>query len=254
MQAASAGVAPAGGGGITDPTDIANLWVWLDADQITASNGDPLASWADQSGNSRTFTTFSSGSATYQTNVINTTMPAVLFGQDKAMQYTGALLETDATLANHAHSVVAVVQHTDSQDDTFFAQSTDTVGDGWYLRATGTDDEFNASTVRTLGGGVSDDVKTTGDANSVNTWHYLIYVSDGADITLRVDGTDFTGTRGVYNSGGADSGMRLGAERNTASYFYYFTGYIAELFAYNAVLTSQNITDIESYLTSKWGL
>lgn len=251
----SAGPAP-GGGGFTDPTDIAGLWVWLDADQITASNGDPLASWADQSGNSRDFSTFSSGSATYQTNVINTTMPAVLFGQDKAMRYTAALLDDDATVANHAHSVVAVVQHTDSQDDTWFSQASDTLSTGWYLRATGSDDEFQVSRARTGGGGVTDDLSTTGDANAVSTWHYVVYVSDGSSLTLRADGSEFTGTRAAYDDVGAasDSGMYLGAERNTASFFYYFTGYIAELFAYDVVLTSQNITDIESYLTTKWGL
>lgn len=71
------------------PTDIAGLQLWLDASQITGlGDGDPVATWPDESGNGNNATQPSSGARpTYQTNEING-LPIIRFdGVDDELSF-----------------------------------------------------------------------------------------------------------------------------------------------------------------------
>ncbi|MCX6024016.1 MAG: hypothetical protein NTZ05_20250 [Chloroflexi bacterium] len=60
------------------PTKIANLLVWLPADQLTGlSDGNSISTFTDQSGNGNNFT--ASGTVTYKVNIING-KPVARFG------------------------------------------------------------------------------------------------------------------------------------------------------------------------------
>jgi hypothetical protein len=71
--------ASGGGGGPTaiTPTDIAGLQSWLKADALVLSDGDPVGSWTDSSGNGNNWTE-ATNKPTYNTNQINS-LPAVTF-------------------------------------------------------------------------------------------------------------------------------------------------------------------------------
>lgn len=61
------------------PTDFANLGLWLKADALALSNGDPVASWTDSSGNARHATQGTGGKQPiFNTNVLNG-LPAITF-------------------------------------------------------------------------------------------------------------------------------------------------------------------------------
>lgn len=68
------------------PTDVAGCKIWVKADQITASDNDPIATWSDQSGNSNDFTQAVAGlKPLYKENILNS-LPAVRFdGSDDGM-------------------------------------------------------------------------------------------------------------------------------------------------------------------------
>jgi len=67
------------------PTDLATVIAWYKADQITASDADPLATWEDQSGNSHDLTAAGTARPVYRTLQVNS-LPAVDFdGTDDLM-------------------------------------------------------------------------------------------------------------------------------------------------------------------------
>jgi hypothetical protein len=79
------------------PTDIAGLETWLKADAISASDGDPVATWEDSHTSNKDAAQATSGSRpTYQTSEING-LPVVRFdGTDDFMTVAG-IVNNDAT-------------------------------------------------------------------------------------------------------------------------------------------------------------
>jgi hypothetical protein len=75
VEGVLAEIAPQLGGGIspTSPDDIADLEMWLNADDLDASlaDGDPVDTWADASGNSNDATQSGSARPTFKTSIIN---------------------------------------------------------------------------------------------------------------------------------------------------------------------------------------
>lgn len=54
------------------PIDLAGLQQWVRADALSLSDGDPVSTWPDDSGNSRDFTQATSGARpTFRTNIVN---------------------------------------------------------------------------------------------------------------------------------------------------------------------------------------
>jgi hypothetical protein len=60
------------------PTDFSGLIAWWKADSLSLSNGDPVSSWTDSSGNGNTATASLTLRPTYTTNVFGT-QPGVVF-------------------------------------------------------------------------------------------------------------------------------------------------------------------------------
>lgn len=76
------------------PDGLSNLEVWVKADQIAGlSNGDPLSTWQDQSGNGRDFTAAGAQRPTYNTNVQNG-LPGVNFTSTSGVGMTGVYVRS----------------------------------------------------------------------------------------------------------------------------------------------------------------
>lgn len=72
---------------LTDPTTITGCKLWLKADVLVLSDGDPVATWPDSSGLGNDATQATSGNRpTFQTNEINTSLPVVRFDGGDWMQ------------------------------------------------------------------------------------------------------------------------------------------------------------------------
>lgn len=64
---------------ITDPTDIADLSLWLRADSLSLSDGAFVNTWTDESPNARSFTAVDAEAPIFQTNELNS-LPVLEFG------------------------------------------------------------------------------------------------------------------------------------------------------------------------------
>lgn len=105
---------------IITPTDIPGLKIWLKADAIGGlSNGDPVGTWADQSGNGNDFTQATGGlQPLWETNQLNG-LPIVRFdGIDD-------VLHTTAPTGDGAWTCFLVIKSVDNSAEYIFE-----VGDG----------------------------------------------------------------------------------------------------------------------------
>jgi hypothetical protein len=234
---------PAGGGGGGDVT--AGLFWWYDAqDMGVFSDGDPVPTWPDQSGNANDASA-ATGTATYQphyhTGVING-HPGVLFhagtGNERGFTMPGTFNPTEAHLFI-VSKVVATSRPYQVGPGGFsvypeFPATTDGSG---VLK-----DTFGSSVQRNLG--------AIGIDTVTNGWLYHAHAKAGLwegdvnDVSLLFDPTNTT------SFGGHKLGMWLYGGVSVTM----FQGYIGEFRVYSGPLTSTEVDDITAFLADKWDI
>lgn len=81
-------------------------------------------------------------------------------------------------------------------------------------------------------------------------WHVMAVARSGTSATFYTDGAVVTaGAAGPISASGGGDILYTGARAGTTSYMQ---GKIAENLFYNRVLTTQELTDLHSYLRNKW--
>lgn len=226
--------APAAGGG-TLPTSLLGLQFWVKADAGTNCNTDTCAitSWNDQSGNANNLTC---SNVTFAASVVNS-LPSILG--------SGTAICTFATSINlqSAMTIFAVYKPTSTA-----AFGTLIAGGNSSFQWLTTD----ATTNYEQGGLRTDQAFLGGGSHPADTNAHQGMVSyDNTTFTLRLDrSADGSFTPGdspissnetVLFEDGATGGER-------------FTGHILEIFAFNRVLNSTEITQMETYLNGRYGL
>jgi hypothetical protein len=213
------------------PTDVANLKVWLKADQISLADNDPIDTWADQSGNALDVTASSTARPTYQTNELNS-LPIVRFDG-----INDALTRSSFTNLSQPNTIFCIRKHL----------------------STPTGHEIDGDTgagARNLVGYLSGPVYAlyagtvlSGGTLAVDTWELTEAVFNGGSSTLHVNGAStLSGAAGAQALGGV---LRIGGG-DGASFF--FGGDMAEVVIYNADIGSTNRGLVRAYLCSKWAL
>lgn len=220
---------PAAAGGFL-PTDLSGLDVWLKADAITGlSDSDPVTSWVDSSGNSNTASALSD-SPVYHASAINS-LPAVEFGiGTDHLTFGSNILSTQVTWFLVAYRVGGAVFQglfvTDAHS--IYASWT---GSNWGHYPGG------STFVDSL-----DDISTD--------YKIIASTSDGYDPVA-------TYSEGVLTNTGASDGI---ASRGTSAIggdpggTQPFFGFIAEVVAYNRILSGAEIAQVGGYLSSKYAL
>ena len=220
---------------ITDPTDIAGLGLWFDGDDassITISSGSSVSQWNDKSGNARHLT---QGTAARQP------------------QYTATLNGRDGLTFNTSQAYWMTVDFTPmTQPVTRFIVCQLNAGFGVTLHdsAAGFTSRMmfarysNNNLVLYAGGG--EPVVGTGDTN-VHLWT-TVY-NDTASIH-RAEGL-LVGTTHSPGSQALD-GITLAASIGGGA--DHVDGAIYEVIFYDALLTGAQISDVEAYLATKWGI
>jgi hypothetical protein len=161
------------------------------------------------------------------------------------------LLLTNAPINNSsggAWTVFAVVL-TDTVTGVHSAVDGDGPGTrvGQYLRINGTAAEsigFVAGTARNDGAGATLSTATAYLLRSVNggTTTIETFVDGSSNGTTALSGTqNYSATVSLY----------IGRSHSTTQYW---DGWIAEVIAYDTALSGGDVSDVETYLTSKWGL
>lgn len=223
--------APAAAGAF-DPLSLGPA-AWWKQDTLSAlSDGDPVGTWVDSSGNGRDLTQATAGKKpTYKTAIVNGLAVVRFDGVDDAM-HTAAF-----TLNQPLHYFLAVKLVTDpGGTDCYFDGNT---ADSVLL--------YNAATIGT----VRMYAGSAGPTKTSVTWTNFRVLSakyNGASSELSIDGdTAATGNTGAQNAGGVTLGARqtdsAGANAD-----------IAEVLVYPSALSTPDKDAVETYLGTKYAI
>lgn len=239
------------------PSDLAGLVLWLDADVITSlSDGDPVGTWSDQSGNGNDVTQATTAKKpTYKTSIINS-LPVVRFdGTDD-----GLVLADNLSTATEG-TIFVVLQLTAVLADwqTPVTSSDEAAATRfWFCRA-----YHDASSPYIRIRQRNDDAADTIDGSTTITAgavYLQVWQSSGAAYSLRVNGNDET----EVVDAGTNSGDWLGdtADRDNfvvgmakrSSEGAWLKGDIGEVIVYDTSLSAGDLGDVETYLNNKWSI
>jgi hypothetical protein len=213
-----------------DPTSIAGLEMWLDADQLVLANDDPVATWTDESGNGTDATQATGGSQPLFKTAVQNSLPAVLFdGTDDWLRATVG--------ADTSRTVFVVAKATaGTSGRTLWGY-----GGNARLRisSTGTWEWFRneATTAVGLGG------------TATNTTIITLVVTDASTASGYLDdgtATAFDPDDSVTTLTTIDLGQNPNVNR--------FPGYVMEVLAYDSALSDTDRGNVRDYLNTKWSV
>lgn len=209
----------------------ATLHTHYDAQQEGGANGSTVTAITDRSGNSRTATKSGAGTLTLDTAGIN---------GHTAYNFPGTVLADTAAFTSIPNTSIihffVVLKHDSVPGaSTFLGSASGTnlrIGQGtaaWNAHRGGTN---------IIGGTVD---------TSAHRVRLFTPASGAATATLSIDGSVIAGPASI--SSAAQTTWRLGNYSNGTQAF---TGKIGEVIVYVGTLTSQDILDVEAYLTARW--
>lgn len=240
---------PRGGGGEAFDPLVYNPLLWLDGADITTlyqdsakttpvtANNDPVGAVEDKSGNGNDCTQGTDDNRPlYKTGIKNGL--SALFFDGTNDDLVKAILSAGL---NQPFIYFAVAQLNASRvDDGNFSILMDGISDRAFLSTypPNTPDSF------TLWGG-----SFVADGDSDSDWHVWAGVFNGVSSVLRLDRSQVASG----DSGANDpTGIRIGARDNAIANWW--LGHIAEILIYPTLLDGLQISDVENYLASKWGI
>lgn len=230
------------------PDDIANLLFWHDGglSNKTYHSGSIVSQWDDLSGNARHWTQATSGNAPEDGTVTINNIPALNFnGTDDFMTMgTGHGITTVAHLF-----VVAIIDVQGTNDMLLHAGANTDGDDGFMLRQSSSSGQTalllsdGSSARRTFSSGAS--VTFTAGAASLFEARF-----DGTnEAALAIDGTEFTDASGTGCTGPDDLG--LWAQASGANFS---DGSVALTLGYGAIISGTDLTNLRSYINTRFGL
>jgi len=222
------------GGPKFSPSDIAGLQFWVKADQIPSlSDGDPVTTWSDQSGEGRDLTQATAAKKpTYQTNEENG-KPAVRFdGTDDTM----ASATFDASVVQPSTIfMVGLINTLGPGNKEAFTGLTEAARQALYKSG---DETFR----------IFADVELVGPSGTtaISIW---TAVFNGTSSSLQINaGTPTSGNAGTDDLGGATVGSKDGGSIN------FWPGDIYEILVYDSDLSSEDDTRVRNYLNEKYAV
>jgi len=228
------------------PASISNLYLWLDASDtstFTYSSGAVVSQWNDKSGNS-----FNASQATVSKQPSRVTSPSTGVDFDGSNDVLG----TSATYNGSVFTQFSVVRDFNSAPggantiigpgsggtDIYFPYMS--IND-WYFQVGA---NYGVVNVTPPSGLFNVEVRYNG-AGATNADRMKARIN-GSDRTLA-----FTGTIPATLSRSGQT-TAVGAFNLTPT--LPFPGILSELITYNKVLTNQELTDVRTYLNTKWGI
>ena len=217
---------------------ITGLILHLDASDmttITKDGSNNLSQWNDKSGQGNNVVQATLANQPVWTNSILNSMPVIRFIASN----------------NETIKVSAFTGGAESQPNTVIMVGEGSQGTGRYI--------FDSGAASTRAGITSDGTyvrmyagaeSTTTITNENGTPRMWRYEFNGTSSKVEKSGT---GVQTINGGTGSTNGIVLGNYQGEASGNAY-DGDIAEFLFYNKILSAQELSDIETYLTDKWGL
>lgn len=238
-----------------DANDASTLWQDTGATTPAASNGDSVALWQDKSGNG--YHVAKNGAANVPTlaaaavnghNVLNFQSTSAQYLKKTSYALNASRLYIFAVIAYDVPTGYnGLVCTNDGSNNDF-----DGINAFAFVASSNNRSPFF---VYRQGAGAADIGLTGTTVHGQGVTSLITVALNTTAGTLRANGTQeatdnpytaFTMAPTVLVIGG----RALGASGHTATH----DGYIAEILIYTSALTAQNITDIEAYLMTKWGI
>jgi len=224
-----------------DPSDIANMVLWLDADLGLTLSGADVTTWADQStqGNDVTQGT-TINKPDYSASSLNGHGTIVFDGTDDFLD------DSDFNDLSSVAGFTAFVVYDNEDRTNALLMGCD--GLQWALQHSNNYMNVWAEGFNRYSIPIAD-----------TTWKYTTTMYDGAESTdllrlkYRVNGVDkaMENVNAVPSNTGVGDGFMLG---DVNALGVYWQGSIAEVIVYAAILTPAQITQVEDYLSTKYGL
>ena len=239
------------------PTDISGLKFWVKADQLSASDGDPVGTWTDLSGVGNTVTASSSARPTYKTSIQNN-KPIVRFDGSDDVMNKASFSGIDGVAGM---TIFIVVKQPTLTTNNIYVSKWDYQTQGTFAWQTdqSTSSELKAYIANACNDNGSNNMTST-DASLTTNFFLLELVYDGSQsnasrvkfyrnttlLSTSVSGTIPT----TLTSCTAD--FRVGSFGGSLT--RYFTGDIGEIIIYDSALSGGNRASVESYLNSRWAI
>lgn len=221
------------------PSDIANLAIWYEADLIGGSDGDPVTTWTDSSGNGNSSTQGTSNQKPlHKTNIVNS-LPVVRFDgsndwlKSNSINFSSTTFTIFVVCTNSSTANGDVFCVDDGSGNTFAEMRVDSD-----VRLTFSVKNTGGSTFECNVGQSSSFQVMCGVKSSTSI---QAFINGTAGSSTSVSGTQRTGTSNA-NIGQFGLG------------FQYFGGDIAEVLYYADDIGSTNREAVEDYLGTKYDI
>lgn len=209
------------------PLSLPNLLLWTRSDANVTQSGGMVSAWGDLSGNGRNWAQVAPASQpAYTAGAVNG-FPALTF--DGTRNMTSSLTEAFVK----PMTVFMVARYTALVANQYFI-------DGGVLN-TLVFQNF-AGNFRTYAGSLID-----AGAQTLNTWHVMYGVFNGASSVASLNGTEVAGDAGSAGNTGFNLGSSAGGGNK-------MTGDIAEVLVYGDAKNASDRATIRRYLGSRYGI
>lgn len=200
-----------------NPESIEGLLAWVKADAFTdKSDGDLIASWPDQSGSGNDLTGVAGEQPTYKTGIVND-LPALLFD--------GVYNNLMSSTIMGVKTIIVVAKYTGAAFNDYDGLITGESNDIWFIGSQGGSSWYTAESPSI--GRYQDGVPGSGAVT--NAWH-VFHGEDATPHTMKIrTGCD----RGMYRD---------------------WDGYVAEILAYDSVLSETDRDQMTDYMKAKYGI
>lgn len=229
---------------VLPPMEVSGLQLWLKADAITGlSDGDPIASWADQSGEGNNAVQATAAKKPlYKTDVVNGE-PVVRFdGTDDTL-----VIPHVAGLNTETFTLFIVMAFTNEAADETIFEKWDQSGAYPYAFRTRVDGNVRFAT---YDGSAANNMDGDTDISD-GSFNILTFVRDGTDGEIFLNGVSDgdTSTHKENTTNTHDVGIGARGVGGTP-----WGGDTAEIIFYNEELSSADKDTIETYLSEKYNI
>ena len=241
-------------GALLNPV-TSGLQLWLKADSLPESDGSPVPTWSDSSGNGRNAAqTNPSLQPTYRTDGINGKPYIGLNGDDQYLEvpFSPFFNSEEFTIFTVAKTNASSGDHPIISSIEGSTGNSDAKGYALFYDASNKD-----SLAQWREGGTEDNVTTAANTIKNTDGYILTYTMDDTDADSESDTVNLF----INGSLKASQASGVGYIPNTAANLFigrqgtnYFNGGIYEIIIYNRVLTVAEREEVEGYLAFKYGM
>lgn len=237
---------------ITDPTDISGCVLWLDPGTIMASDGDPVGSWTDQSGNGNDASSSGTDRPIYRDG-------SDFYHGQPTIEFTDVAhrleVAADASLANQKVTYAIVCRMEDlvaNNDPSWLINKVNTQASTVGIRAADADitQEGKYEAFYRLNGSESTVRKLESRGPLRQSWIIVVFTYDGSTGSLYINDDLSDSQSNTGNLDTDNNGILVIGNHDTLDLA--FRGHIGDVVVYDRAINSTERADLVDFLRAKY--